>query len=116
MIEDARLLADVLTEGVSHGVAPDVPAALEAAMELRPDIAILDIGLPVMDGYDLATELRRLPGLADLQLIAVTGYGQEIDRQRTMRAGFRHHLTKPVDIATLERALSSAHGDDTHTS
>ena len=81
-------------------------------MEIRPDIAILDIGLPVMDGYDLATALRRLPGLADLQLIAVTGYGQEIDRQRTTRAGFRHHLTKPVDISTLERALNSGHVDD----
>jgi CheY-like chemotaxis protein len=82
-------------------------------VEIRPDIAILDIGLPVMDGY-LATGLRRLPGLADLKLIAVTGYGQEIDRQRTTRAGFRHHLIKPVDISTLERALNSAHGDDGH--
>jgi CheY-like chemotaxis protein len=60
-------------------------------MELRPEIAILDIGLPVMDGYDLATALRQLPVLANLELIAVTGYGQEIDRQRTARAGFRHH-------------------------
>ena len=85
-------------------------------MELRPDIAILDIGLPVMDGYDLATELRRLPGLADLQLIAVTGYGQEIDRQRTTRAGVRHHLIKPVDISTLERALKSAYGGGGHPS
>ena len=108
----ARLLGDVLTrKGYHTRVALDAPAALEAAMEIRPDIAILDIGLPVMDGYDLATALRRLPGLADLQLIAVTGYGQEIDRQRTARAGFRHHLIKPVDISTLERALNSAHGD-----
>jgi CheY-like chemotaxis protein len=65
-----------------------------------------------MDGYDLATALRRLPGLAGLQLIAVTGYGQDIDKQRTTRAGFRHHLIKPVDITTLERALNSAHGND----
>ena len=113
----ARLLGDVLTQkGYHTRVALDAPAALEAAMEIRPDIAILDIGLPVMDGYDLATALRRLPGLADLQLIAVTGYGQEIDRQRTARAGFRHHLTKPVDISTLERALNSAHGTDSHPS
>jgi PAS domain S-box-containing protein len=111
----ARLLGDVLTrKGYHTRVALDAPAALEAAMEIRPDIAILDIGLPVMDGYDLATALRRLPGMADLQLIAVTGYGQEIDRQRTTRAGFRHHLIKPVDISTLERALNSAYGDRGH--
>ena len=113
----ARLLGAVLTQkGYHTRVALDAPAALEAAMEIRPDIAILDIGLPVMDGYDLATALRRLPGLADLQLIAVTGYGQEIDRQRTARAGFRHHLVKPVDISVLERALNSAHGTDSHPS
>jgi CheY-like chemotaxis protein len=69
-----------------------------------------------MDGYELATALRRLPGLANLELIAVTGYGQENDRQRSTRAGFRHHLTKPVDISILERALNSAHGDDGHPS
>ena len=104
----ARLLGDVLTRKGYHArVALDAPAALEAATKMRPDIAILDLGLPVMDGYDLAIALRRLPGLAGLQLIAVTGYGQEVDRQRTTRAGFRHHLTKPVDISVLERALNS---------
>jgi CheY-like chemotaxis protein len=62
----ARLLGDVLTEkGYHTRVALDAPAALEAAMELRPEIATLDIGLPVMDGYDLATALRELPGLAN---------------------------------------------------
>jgi PAS domain S-box-containing protein len=112
----ARLLADVLTEkGYQARVALDGPTALRAAMDTPPDIAILDLGLPVMDGYDLATALRRLPGLADLQLIAVTGYGQEIDRQRTTRAGFRHHLTKPVDLSTLERALNSPSGDSNHS-
>jgi CheY-like chemotaxis protein len=65
-----------------------------------------------MDGYDLAIALRRLPGLANLRLIAVTGYGQEIDRQRTARAGFRDHLVKPVDISTLEHALNSVPGED----
>jgi CheY-like chemotaxis protein len=61
----ARLLVDVLTEKGYQTVALDAPAALEAAMELRREIAILDIGLPVMDGYDLATALRELPGLAN---------------------------------------------------
>ena len=72
---------------------------------MRPDIAILDIGLPVMDGYELAAHLRALPDLGDVDLIALTGYGQEADRRRTGQAGFRHHLVKPVDITALEAAL-----------
>ena len=109
----ARLLVDVLTQrGYQAWVAMDGPAALEVAKQTLPDIAILDLGLPVMDGYDLATELRRLPGLEDVQLIAVTGYGQEVDRQRTGRAGVRHHLVKPLDISTLDRALNDPHADE----
>jgi len=72
---------------------------------MLPDIAILDIGLPVMDGYDLAAHLRALPDLGDVDLIAVTGYGQDGDRRRTEQAGFRYHLVKPVDITALEAAL-----------
>ena len=93
-------------------MAMDGPAALEVAKQVLPDIAILHLGLPLMDGYDLAAELRRVPGLEELELIAVTGYGQDVDRQRTGRAGFRHHLVKPLDIATLDRALSDPHGTE----
>ena len=67
-----------------------------------------------MDGYDLASALRQLPGLADLQLIALTGTARRSTGNCTTREGFRHHLTKPVDISTLERALNSAHADDGH--
>jgi CheY-like chemotaxis protein len=67
----------------------------------------LDLGLPVMDGYELALHLRAMPGLANLHLIAVTGYGQDSDRQRTREAGFQHHLVKPVDMDAIEAALAT---------
>jgi CheY-like chemotaxis protein len=88
-------------------VAHDAPTALRMAAELPPDIAFLDLGLPVMDGYELAVHLREMPGLAGLQLIAVTGYGQESDRQRTREAGFHHHLVKPVNMDAIEAALAT---------
>ena len=104
--DSAQLLAEVLVQkGYDARVALDAVSALQVAAEMRPDIAILDIGLPVMDGYDLAAHLRALPDLGDVDLIAVTGYGQDADRRRTEQAGFRHHLVKPVDITALEAAL-----------
>ena len=104
--DSAQLLAEILVQKGYHArVALDAVSALQVAAEMRPDIAILDIGLPVMDGYDLAAHLRALPDLGDVDLIAVTGYGQDADRRRTQQAGFRHHLVKPVDITALEAAL-----------
>ena len=107
--DGAEMLAEVLSgKGYETRVAHDAPTALEVAREFSPDIAFLDIGLPVMDGYELAAHLREIPGLAGLQLIAVTGYGQEADRRRTLEAGFHHHLVKPVDFDDVEAALDSA--------
>ena len=104
--DSAQLLAEVLVQkGYDARIALDAASALRLAAEMRPDIAILDIGLPVMDGYELAAHLRALPDLGDVDLIALTGYGQEADRRRTGQAGFRHHLVKPVDITALEAAL-----------
>ena len=104
--DSAHLLAEVLVQkGYDARIALDAASALRLAAEMRPDIAILDIGLPVMDGYELAAHLRALPDLGDVNLIALTGYGQEADRRRTGQAGFRHHLVKPVDITALEAAL-----------
>jgi CheY-like chemotaxis protein len=60
-----------------------------------------------MDGYELAARLRELPGLATIRLIALTGYGQESDRERTRRAGFQHHLVKPVDLQALEQVVTA---------
>jgi PAS domain S-box-containing protein len=87
--------------------AHDAAAALQAAAEHRPEIVLLDIGLPHISGYEVATRMRALPGLEGTVLIAMTGYGQEEDRRRTREAGFTHHLTKPVPPETLKGILSS---------
>ena len=85
--------------------AQDATTALQVAAAFLPDIAIIDIGLPVTDGYKLASLLRGLPGLAGLHLIALTGYGRESDRRKSREAGFQHHLVKPIDFDVLEDAL-----------
>jgi CheY-like chemotaxis protein len=72
--------------------------ALRVAAEFRPEVALLDIGLPVMDGYELAGRLRQMPALAGIRLIALTGYGQQSDREKARAAGFDKHLVKPVAV------------------
>ncbi|MDP9121235.1 MAG: response regulator, partial [Acidobacteriota bacterium] len=84
----------------------DGPSALEIAEDFRPGIALLDIGLPVMDGYELARRLRAMPGQASIRLIAVTGYGQESDRGHTAAAGFERHLVKPVELEEIDQLLA----------
>ena len=104
----AEMLADALAlRGHEPRIAHDGPTALRVAEEFKPAIAVLDIGLPVMDGYELAERLRRIQGLEDVKLIAVTGYGQEADRQQSRSAGFAHHFVKPVDFEALERIVGS---------
>jgi PAS domain S-box-containing protein len=106
--DGAEMLAEVLTgRGYDTRVAHDAPTALKVAAEFTPDFALLDIGLPVMNGYELAGHLRKLPGLAGLHLIALTGYGQKEDRRKTHEAGFTQHLVKPVDIDAIEATLSA---------
>jgi signal transduction histidine kinase len=83
------------------------PEALQLATVFKPDVAVVDIGLPDMDGYHLARLLRRQPGGKRLRLVALTGYGLKTDRTRSARAGFDVHLTKPVDLAALGAALSA---------
>jgi CheY-like chemotaxis protein len=83
--------------------------ALDLFPAFRPDVVLLDIGLPEMDGYQVAHRLRQLPGGADAYLIAVTGYGQEEHRRRAAEAGFDHHLVKPLDPTALETALRRPH-------
>ena len=102
----AEMLADSLSMlGHAIRVALDGPGALDAALEFHPDVALLDLGLPVMDGFEVAHRLRSLPGAAGIRLVAITGYGQEVDRARTRDAGFDEHLVKPVDLERLERWL-----------
>lgn len=101
--DSALMLSEVLNaKGYQTRIAHDAPAALLAAADFCPEIAFLDIGLPVMDGYELAARLREIPSLEGIRLIALTGYGQESDRQRTAAAGFERHLVKPVDLAIVE--------------
>jgi len=85
---------------VTHG-----SDAIEAVAVFRPDVVILDIGLPGMDGYSIARVLRSGPDSKNLLLIAMTGYGRDEDRALAFEAGFDHHLVKPVDLAELERVL-----------
>ncbi|HEX2223643.1 MAG TPA: ATP-binding protein [Thermoanaerobaculia bacterium] len=80
----------------------------QAVHELRPHVVLLDIGLPGLDGYELARRLREQPETRDLLLVAMTGYGQEQDRQRTRAAGFDHHLVKPVDMEALKKILKAS--------
>jgi two-component system CheB/CheR fusion protein len=74
----------------------------------RPDVVLLDIGLPGMDGYEVAQKIRELPGLGGIRLVAVTGYGRSDDRLRAREAGFDDHLTKPVEFAVLDRTIAGA--------
>ena len=87
--------------------AGDSTSALRVAAEQRPEVVLLDIGLPHVSGFEVAAQLRALPGLEETVLVAMTGYGQEEDRRRTRDAGFAHHLTKPVQPEELKEILSS---------
>jgi len=79
---------------------------VEAARQFRPEVVLCDLGLPGMDGYQVAAALQREPSTANARLIAVSGYGQEEDQQRSRAAGFDRHLTKPIDVAELQRLLA----------
>jgi CheY-like chemotaxis protein len=83
-------------------------AALEVAESHRPEVVLLDIGLPGMDGYEVARRLRGTAVSAGVMLVALTGYGQDADRRRTQEAGFDHHLVKPVDPDHLARLLAKS--------
>ena len=87
-------------------------AALERARSVRPDVCLLDIGLPDIDGRELARRLRADPATGGATLIAITGYGQQQDREAALAAGFRHHLVKPVDVEVLLRLLGELDGGD----
>ena len=106
-VDAAELLADLLAAGGYETRARfDGPTALELVEEFHPEIAILDLGLPVMDGFELARLIQANPALAHTKLIAVTGYGQAQDRLKTAAAGFAAHLVKPVDVAKLRAVIA----------
>ncbi len=107
---DATETLELLLQLWGHEVqsALDGPEAISRAVEFRPEIVLLDIGLPGMSGYDVARQLRSLPGFRDVFIVAVTGYGQESDRLRSQEAGFGHHLVKPVQPEVLQELIASA--------
>ena len=106
--DSAESLAVLLsTMGHEVSVAHDGLGALRLARELRPEVMLLDIGMPGMDGYELATRLRHEPGNEHLVLVALTGYGQQEDRRRARAAGFDEHLVKPANLQALEKLLAS---------
>ncbi|NVB78883.1 MAG: PAS domain S-box protein [Kofleriaceae bacterium] len=106
--EDARTLLAEILESVGHEVCSvgDPHEALQRALTFKPDVAILDIGLPGMDGYELGERIRALMPDAKPRLIALTGYGQSNHRQRSIAAGFDDHLVKPVDLRSLLGSLA----------
>jgi signal transduction histidine kinase/ActR/RegA family two-component response regulator len=105
----ARLIADSLVRaGYDARVAHDAGEAISTVVDWKPAAAILDIGLPVIDGYELARRLRSQPGLSTIALIALTGYGQPSDRERAIAAGFDNHLVKPVTAARIRAVLDAA--------
>ncbi|HVS78542.1 MAG TPA: response regulator [Steroidobacteraceae bacterium] len=107
--KDAAESMSMLLEMWGHDVAYayDGPSALQTAEKWQPQAVFLDIGLPGMDGYEVAERLRELPQAKDAVLIAITGYGQDDDRLRSRRAGIDHHLVKPVAPDTLRSLIDS---------
>jgi PAS domain S-box-containing protein len=108
----ANTLAAMLNSmGHKARVAFSGKEALEQLQTFEPEVALLDIGLPAMNGYELAQRLRGNPKLKGVRLVALTGYGQTEDRQRALAEGFEEHLVKPVDLLALERILAASSAD-----
>ena len=112
VVEDLHDSADSLglllgLWGYQAVITYDGAGALAAASATPPDVVFLDIGLPGMDGYEVARRMRALPALENVSLIAVTGWGQEEDRRRSQSAGFNYHLIKPLNLNSLETLLAS---------
>jgi CheY-like chemotaxis protein len=112
VVDDNRDAAETLSAllellGHSAQVAHDGHAALDAVLDFRPQVVFLDIGMPGMNGYQVAEAIRNDRRFDQPLLVALTGWGGEDDRERTSAAGFDLHLTKPVDLAAIEKMLSS---------
>jgi PAS domain S-box-containing protein len=110
VVDDNEDAADSLTmvlqiDGHEVACAYTAEDALAMAADFRPDVALLDVGLPRMDGYELAERLRALPGFARVYLVALTGYGQPGDRERALAAGFDSHLVKPAEFRMLQEII-----------
>jgi CheY-like chemotaxis protein len=112
-VDAAESLSDLLESlGQETRTAHSGPAALQAALDFRPDVVLLDIGLPGLSGYEVARRFRADEKLATATLVAVTGWGTEEDQRKATEAGFDIHLTKPIEMTDIEMVLArSASGD-----
>src|SRR5262249_1060334 len=111
LVEDYADARDALRmvlalEGHRVETAADGRDGLALILQVRPDVALVDIGLPGLDGYQVARQVRAAPGGERIYLVALTGYGQAYDRRRALEAGFDRHLVKPVDVEELGRVLA----------
>lgn len=106
---DTVLSITMLLKASGHDVraAHDGPTALQIALDYRPDVVLLDIGLPGLNGYEVAKRIRQQPDFENVVLVALTGYGQDSDRQNSLQAGFDHHLVKPARLAQLQKILAT---------
>ena len=106
-VDSAETLGELLKIwGHDVRMAHDGPGAVVAARDYRPEVILLDIGLPGMDGFAVAAELRK-EGIGGRLLVALTGYGEQKDRDRAAQAGFDHHLVKPIDPDSLQKLLAA---------
>ena len=107
-VDAAQMLGTLLEmNGYEVAIAYDGRSALASAVQAPPDVALLDIGLPDLDGHELARRLRAIPETTQAVLVALTGYGQEEDRRNAYKAGFDHHMAKPADLAKLLELLAN---------
>jgi CheY-like chemotaxis protein len=106
---DAAEIMAILVKAAGHEVRSvhDGSATLQAALDYRPNVVLLDIGLPGLNGYEVAKWIRQEPVLRGIMLVGITGYGQETDRQRSQEAGFDHHLVKPADFGKVQQILAT---------
>jgi CheY-like chemotaxis protein len=113
---DAASAMDLLLQSLGHEtrVVHDGTQALQIAVDFWPDIVLLDIGMPGIDGYEVARRLRAVRQERALRIVAVTGFGQETDRKKSREAGFDMHLVKPVAIDDLAQALDKGGGSALH--
>jgi CheY-like chemotaxis protein len=110
VVDDNRDSAESLARllelmGHQTAIAYDGPSAVDSAEAFRPEVVLLDVGLPGLDGYEVVRRIRAHSWGKDMTLIAATGWGQAEDRRRSREAGFDHHMVKPVDLGELGKLL-----------
>jgi CheY-like chemotaxis protein len=105
---DARESLRLLLEGSGHQVyeAEDGLRGVKKVLNLKPDVVLIDLGLPGLDGYEVATRIREIPICCSIKLIAITGYAHSEYRARALAVGFQGYLTKPLDTRSLEKAIA----------